>query len=236
MSTISKQPDEQYTGLLGGVVDLLKDARQNSVRAVNSIMTATYWEIGRRIVEFEQGGDPKAAYGTDVLKRLGKDLTQKFGRGFGWRNLYSMRGFYLAYPSILHTASAKFDGNKKLQTLSAKLQTPESKELTAKSGEPAASALPLTQAAAAFPLPWSHYVRLLKVDSEDARKFYEAEALRGGCRCDNWIARSAACSTNGPLFRRTNRRCCPKARSLHRAKFSPLLSKSKIRLSSNSLT
>ncbi len=133
-SQVTPPPGDQYDGLLGGVVELLGESRQNSVRVVNSIMTATYWEIGRRIVEFEQGGEERAEYGTDLLKRLGKDLTAKLGRGFGWRNLYSMRGFFLAYPSIL-------------QTLSAKLQTPENKGLTANSGEPAASDLPLTEVA-----------------------------------------------------------------------------------------
>ena len=144
-NNLTNQPNDQYSGLLVGVVDLLKEARQNSVRAVNSIMTATYWEIGRRIVEFEQGGEERAEYGTDLLKRLGKDLTAKLGRGFGWRNLYSMRGLFLAYPSIL-------------QTVSAKSKTPQNKEPKANLSEPAAIPLTLTEVAAAFLLPWSHYV------------------------------------------------------------------------------
>src|SRR3990167_3142829 len=70
-------------------------------------MTATYWEIGRRIVEHEQRGVKRAEYGEFLLKELGKDLTARFGRGFGWRNLFQMRGFYLAYPpEKLQTPSA----------------------------------------------------------------------------------------------------------------------------------
>ncbi|HTJ98899.1 MAG TPA: DUF1016 N-terminal domain-containing protein [Bordetella sp.] len=52
-------------------------------------MTATYWEIGRRIVEFEQGGSDRTAYGDALIKRLGEDLSARFGRGFAWRNLTS---------------------------------------------------------------------------------------------------------------------------------------------------
>ena len=100
-------PVPGYNQVLGGVVELLEQARRTSARAVNAFMTATYWEIGRRIVEFEQGGAGHAEYGAALLKRLAVDLSNRFGRGFSWRNLYQMRGFYLAYPGILQTMSAK---------------------------------------------------------------------------------------------------------------------------------
>ncbi|MDD2851176.1 MAG: PDDEXK nuclease domain-containing protein [Desulfuromonadaceae bacterium] len=99
-----------YDAMLLGVVDLLEQARSTSARAVNTIMTATYWEVGRRIVEFEQGGEARAEYGSVLLKKLSKDLLPIFGRGFGWRNIYQMRLFYQAYPEILQTASAKSGG------------------------------------------------------------------------------------------------------------------------------
>jgi hypothetical protein len=51
--TISKQPPEEYGGLMGGIAELLETARRAAARTVNALMTATYWEIGRRIVEFE---------------------------------------------------------------------------------------------------------------------------------------------------------------------------------------
>lgn len=57
-------------------------------------MTASYWEIGRRIVEFEQGGKGRAAYGQQLLKHVSADLTARFGRGFGVINLQQMRNFY----------------------------------------------------------------------------------------------------------------------------------------------
>jgi hypothetical protein len=70
-------------------------------------MTATYWEIGRRIVQLEQGGEAHAEYGKELLKRLARDLTNRFGRGFSSRNLYLMRNFFQVYPNILQTVSAK---------------------------------------------------------------------------------------------------------------------------------
>lgn len=125
-------PATNYGGLLGDVVSLLEAARRTSVRAVNAVMTATYFEIGRRIVEVEQHGSAQAGYGNELIKRLAVDLTARFGRGFAWRNLYRMRGFHLAYRDILPTVSAKSSGDTGipssptssiLPTVSAKLQT-----------------------------------------------------------------------------------------------------------------
>jgi hypothetical protein len=61
-------------------------------------MTATYWEIGRRIVEFEQGGKKRAKYGEGLLDKLAMDLTARFGRGFSAANLFHTRKFFLEWP------------------------------------------------------------------------------------------------------------------------------------------
>src|SRR5262245_13799198 len=86
------EPD--YSSFLGGISELLDQARRVAVRSVNSVLTATYWEVGRRIIEFEQGGKQRAAYGEGLLKRLGQDLAAAHGRGFSERNLRQMRAFY----------------------------------------------------------------------------------------------------------------------------------------------
>ncbi|MGB7951092.1 MAG: DUF1016 N-terminal domain-containing protein [Candidatus Binatia bacterium] len=72
-------------------------------------MTATCWEIGRRIVEFEQGGEKRAGYGQELLKRLARDLSGRFGRGFAVDNLQRMRALYLAWDpeQIYATLSRK---------------------------------------------------------------------------------------------------------------------------------
>ena len=78
------------------VVGLLERVRIRSARSVKAIMTATYWEIGRRIAEQEQRGEKRAQYGKALLRRLAEDLTPRFGRGFSERNLLAMREFYRA--------------------------------------------------------------------------------------------------------------------------------------------
>lgn len=160
-SVTARKTRNTYDGLLSGVVDLLEDARRAAARSVNAVMTAAYWEIGRRIVEFEQGGKATAGYGEKLLARIAGDLRARFGRGFGVDNLQRMRLFYGAWPAerIYATLSRKSPFEKSA-TVSRKLD--------------------LSDLGRAFPLPWSHYVRLLSVDAPEARAFYEAEALRGG--------------------------------------------------------
>lgn len=99
--------DDAYEAVLTDVAHLLEAARHAAARSVNSIMTATYWAVGRRIVEEEQKGRKRADYGEQPVTRLAKDLTRRYGRGFGYRNLYQMRQFYTNYPRILQTPSAK---------------------------------------------------------------------------------------------------------------------------------
>ena len=67
----------EYGGLLLSVGELLEQARRTSARTVNAVMTATYWEVGRRIVEFEQEGKDRAGYGEQLLERLSDDLTRR---------------------------------------------------------------------------------------------------------------------------------------------------------------
>ena len=98
--------DPRYAGLVKDLSRLLESARRASARAVNVLMTATYWEIGRRMVEYEQKGERRATYGAQLLHRLSADLTTPFGRGFSERNLEEMRKFYLGWQ-IPQTLSAK---------------------------------------------------------------------------------------------------------------------------------
>src|SRR5947208_6845249 len=107
LSAILLKPSVEYGGLIGDIGELLEAARRNAARAVNALMTATYWEIGRRIVEFEQRGKKRAEYGEELLQRLTQDLTARFGRGFSYPNVNKFRQFYLAFPSprILSTPS-----------------------------------------------------------------------------------------------------------------------------------
>lgn len=78
--------------------ELIRQARERALRAVDTIQVQTCWELGRHIVEFEQGGAARAAYGKRLLSELAKALTAEFGKGFDASNLRYMRLFYQAFP------------------------------------------------------------------------------------------------------------------------------------------
>lgn len=80
------------------IKSILAQARQKAYAAVNSAMVEAYWKIGERIVNQEQQGKEKAAYGEAILKELSIALTEEFGKGFSYANLRNFRQFYLTYP------------------------------------------------------------------------------------------------------------------------------------------
>ena len=84
--------------LLGTLRQLISDARSRALRAVDVIQVQTCWQVGRHIVEFEQGGAARAAYGKRLLPMLAEQLTQEFGKGFDASNLRYMRLFYQSFP------------------------------------------------------------------------------------------------------------------------------------------
>jgi hypothetical protein len=154
-----------YDEIQIGIIALLEAARHTAARSINALMTATYWEIGRRIVEFEQGGTERAAYGEALIDRLSEDLTRRFGKGFSRQNLGQMRAFYRAWPTdrICQTVSGK--------SSHAVLRL-QSRELPVKSAvcRSPREIFELAALAKAFPLPWSAYVRLLSVKNQSARR------------------------------------------------------------------
>jgi predicted nuclease of restriction endonuclease-like (RecB) superfamily len=171
---------DPYNGLLHSVGELLEQARRLSARSVNTILTTTYWEIGRRIVEFEQHGKGRAGYGEGLLQQLARDLTKNYGRGFSVDNLESMRLFYLAYPEQAIS-----------DTVSRISSSPISETVSRKSD----SILPDNR----FPLSWSHYVMFVRrVQTSEARAFYEAEAIRGG-----WSVRQLDRQISTQFYERT---------------------------------
>ena len=141
--------DGQYDSVFGDVTRIINAARQSAVRSVNAAITAAYWMIGQHIVEFEQSGEERAAYGTALIKRLAVDLTKRFGRGFSRQNLQQMRVFYLAYPveSICQTLSGE-SGQPPPKMI---CQTPSGKSESLAGSDSATTSL--TSIASRFPLP-----------------------------------------------------------------------------------
>jgi len=147
-----KPTTAKYNELLDNIGSTIELARQNAIRAVNTELVKANWEIGRHIVEYEQHGQERAEYGSELLTSLSKDLRQRYGKGFGRRNILDMRRFYLAY--------------QKWQAVPAKLS-------------------------------WTHFVTLLSVSDEAARKFYEKQAI-----LENWGYRELERQINTSLFER----------------------------------
>lgn len=117
--TLDRSAGPTYDAILADVVGLVDAARHAAVRSTNAVMAATYWAIGRRIVEHEQHGAERAGYGEELIVRLSSDLQSRFGRGFGRANLFQMRAFYVAYRNILRTPSGESaPGFRKIQTVS----------------------------------------------------------------------------------------------------------------------
>jgi predicted nuclease of restriction endonuclease-like (RecB) superfamily len=204
---IVQTPSAEYGGLIGGIAELLETARRTAARTVNALMTATYWEIGRRIVEFEQSGEKRAAYGEELLRKLSVDLVSRFGRGFSRQNLQRFRQFYLSQPAekICSTLSSELPGKIRAtlpldsgdagieQAVSPKSDPPlicstpssisetPSRIFQTPSGKSSTPPFALIDLARVFPLPWSHYVLLIsRSRSPAAFNFYHTEALRGG--------------------------------------------------------
>lgn len=132
------------------ISNLMEDARKQAKTAVNTVMVYTYYEIGRRIVEEEQQGENRAAYGQQLLQGLSEHLTKEFGKGFSESNLKSFRRFYQIYSSdqIGQTVFAQFEN------------------------------LPAVNTGRKFYLSWSHYLKLMRIKNVDERHFYEIEAAK----------------------------------------------------------
>ncbi len=135
---------------LKSIVEVLKNARKNAKTAVNITMVYAYFEIGRMIVEEEQNGKNRAAYGKQILQELSVYLTAQFGKGFSVGNLKNIRQFYriYAHDQIGETVFSQFENQ------------------------------PATKTGRHFGLSWSHYLKLMRIDNVDERHFYEIEAVK----------------------------------------------------------
>ena len=135
---------------LQGISDILEEARRNAKTAVNLSMVYAYFEIGRMIVEEEQHGKSRAAYGTQLLKELSVYLTRIYGKGFSVGNLKNIRQFYKVYSTdqIGEAVFSQFEN------------------------------LPAVSTGRKFFLSWSHYLKLMRIDNLDERHFYEIESVK----------------------------------------------------------
>ncbi len=132
------------------VLSIIETARIRAKTAIDITMVYAYFEVGRMICQEEQAGNQRAAYGERLIPELSKYLTARLGKGFSATNLKQMRKFYQVYAEDIMG-----------QTLSDELQN-----------------LPASSTGRKFPLSWSHYLKLMRIDNPDIRHFYEIEAYR----------------------------------------------------------
>ncbi len=106
IKTAINSNQKDYPNLVAEIGEILAQGRKFAFQKVNSVLTKVYWQIGKQIVEFQQGGKKRAEYGEEIIKQLSTDLTKQFGKGFSVDNLENMRRFYLSYQ-ISETVSRK---------------------------------------------------------------------------------------------------------------------------------
>ena len=98
---------EKTDDILQDMCGIIESSRDRAYKAVNTALIQRNWLIGYRIAEEEVKGADRAEYGLGVIKKLAKELTAEYGKGFTKSNLYSFYSFYKAYPQIFQTASGK---------------------------------------------------------------------------------------------------------------------------------
>lgn len=114
---MSNKIDKNHGEVFNNIKRLMDNARNKVANEVNSILLQTYWEIGRIIVEDEQGHSERAEYGKELLMDLSRKLTKEYGKGFSKSNLFNMRNLYLSYP-IFQTLSGKLTWSHYCELLS----------------------------------------------------------------------------------------------------------------------
>ena len=167
-----------FEKLVGTIKQLHEELAAQAGRAVNINLTLRNWLIGRYIAEYEQSGADRAEYGARLLENLSSHLAEGGMEGVASRSLRQYRQFYLIYPGIWQTVSAKSLENlvplSIWQTLPAKSST-----TSFQSTHPTIPASDLLQK-----LSFSHFAELITIPDETKRRFYEIECIRG-----NWSVR-----------------------------------------------
>ena len=102
MSSYVKSDD-----ILKDMCGIIESSQKAAYQAVNSALVQRNWLIGYRIAEEELQGDNRAEYGASIIKKLAKELTAEYGKGYTKTNLYHFYSFYKTYPEIFHSASGK---------------------------------------------------------------------------------------------------------------------------------
>lgn len=96
--------------VLKDICSIINSSRDYAFQSVNLALVERNWLIGYRIAEEELKGEGRADYGTEIIKKLSKELKEEYGKGFDVRNLYYFLNFYKTFPNILNTVCSKSNG------------------------------------------------------------------------------------------------------------------------------
>ncbi len=170
----------KFDELIARIEQTHQTCASQAVQQVNTYHTLRNWLIGCYIVEFEQQGEDRAAYGQELIPALAQRLQRQNLKGFSARNLRQFRQFYQTYPHIRQTVSAKL-------TIALPGST-----------EPVTDALMLPAETLLQTLSFSHFIELLRLDTDLKRRFYEVQAVQNA-----WSVRELARAVDTLLFERT---------------------------------
>ena len=161
------------------VESLIEQARKYVGRTADLTMCVTYFEVGRMIVEEEQGGKARAGYGSGLLKELSVFLGKRFGKGFSESTLRKARQFYQIYaPAIQQSLIAELE---KRRISTTQFNMPEKRQpMIAIFDERNSLAIRQSMISELYPfkVSWSHYLILMRIENEQERRFYEIEATQ----------------------------------------------------------
>ena len=188
------KPAKKNQTLSERIITLIEEARRKVAAVANVALVYTYYEIGRMIVEDEQGGMERAAYGDKTLAELSEKLTVKFGKGWSIANLKLMRQFFITYSNSLNTVYPIGTPNGQATPLSAKEIVSTVYEIQQSSS----SAREEVSEAPRFTLSWSHYLVLMRIAEPAERDFYEREASEG-----QWSLRQMSRQIGSQLYERS---------------------------------
>ena len=158
---------ESENSFVNELIEIVETARDMSYRAANLMQVASNWLVGWRIVEQEQHGEKRAAYGKHIIEIASKAMTARFGQGFSETTLRAYRKFYLEFPLLQIQRALPAEFKSKIEDI----QRPLLAEF--RLTEKGATGQPL------FPqLSWMHYERLMRVTDKEARSWYLKESAR----------------------------------------------------------
>ena len=194
-----------FDGLIQNICNAHQVLQESTIQSVNQHLTLRNWLFGFYIVEYEQSGNDRAAYGESLLETIATKLKSEGMKGLNRRALNNCRTFYITYPQIWQSLTAKLqssinDENTIWRSLTAKLQTPINEENTILQSMTAIfnNKNELQPELLLSKLSFTHFVELIRINDPQQRLFYEVESIK-----NNWSVRELKRAIDTSLAART---------------------------------